>query len=148
MKRAHAIKCLAVVTAIALVAACDQRTPVVPRITGGGGSGGSTVKGAPVVSIDTVQPSPVNVGDSILVAVHIVEDSSITSLTIQGLTVKGSADLGTLSIADRYTPVTVNGFRPALRDTVIRRYLHPATPVDTSLDSLVLIANASDNSGK
>jgi len=146
MKRAHAIKFLAVVTAVALVAACDQRTPVVPKITGGGS--GSTVKGAPVVSIDTVQPSPVNVGDSIFVAVHIVEDSSIASLTIQGLTVKGSVILGTLSVANRYTPVSVGNFRPALRDTVILRYLHPATPVDTSLDSLVLVASATDNSGK
>lgn len=146
MKRAHVLRFAAVIAAIALVAACDQRAPVTPTIKGGG-SGGS-VKGAPVVSIDTVQPSPVNVGDSILVAVHVIEDSSIASVVIQGLTVKGDVNLGTLFVGNRYTPVSVSGFRPALKDTVIRRYLHPGVPVDTSLDSLVLVATATDNSGK
>ena len=144
MKRAHVIRFAAIVAAIALVAACDQRTPFNPNIRGGGSSNG--VKGAPVVSIDTVNPSPVNVGDSILIAVHVLDDSSIASLQMFGLTVHGSVDLGTLTIANRYDPITVGGFRSALRDTVIRRYLHPAAPVDTSLDSLVIIARATDGS--
>jgi hypothetical protein len=135
-----------VLAAIALVVSCDQRTPLNPNILGGGSGGG--VKGAPVVSIDTLQPSPVNVGDSILVAVHVVEDSSIASVQMFGLTVTGSVDLGTLAVSNRYSPITVGGFRSGLRDTVIRRYLHPATPVDTSLDSLVVIATATDNSSK
>ena len=144
MKRAHVIRFAAIVGAIALVASCDQRTPLNPNIHGGGSSNG--VKGAPVVSIDTVNPSPVNVGDSILVAVHVLDDSSIASLQMFGLTVHGTVDLGTLTVANRYDPQTVGGFRSGLRDTVIRRYLHPATPVDTSLDSLVLIARATDGS--
>jgi hypothetical protein len=147
MKRAHVIKFAAVVAAIALVAACDQRTGLAPKINGGGSGGG--VKGAPVVSIDTVQPSPVNIGDSILVAVHVKDDSAITSLQIMGLTVHGSVDLGTLSVSNRYSPVTVPAsgpFRASLRDTVIRRYIQPLTPIDTSLDSLVIIAQATDNS--
>jgi hypothetical protein len=144
MKRAHVIRFAAIVAAIALVASCDQRTPLNPNIHGGGSSNG--VKGAPVVSIDTVNPSPVNVGDSILVAVHVLDDSSIASLQMFGLTVHGTVDLGTLTVANRYDPQTVGGFRSGLRDTVIRRYLHPATPVDTSLDSLVLIARATDGS--
>jgi hypothetical protein len=149
MKRAHVAKCAAVLAAIALVAACDQRTNFDPNITGGGGSG-SGVKGAPAVSIDTVRPSPVNIGDSILVAVHVRTDSSLTSLLISGLTVKGSADLGTLSTTNRYTPINVpagGSFRPGLRDTTIMRYLQPAVPVDTSLDSLVIIAQATDKTG-
>jgi hypothetical protein len=144
MKRAHGIRFAAIVAAIALVASCDQRTPLNPNIRGGGSSNG--VKGAPVVSIDTLNPSPVNVGDSILVAVHVLDDSSIASVQMFGLTVHGSVDLGTLTIANRYSPITVGGFRSALRDTVIRRYLHPAIPVDTSLDSLVVIAKATDGS--
>ena len=144
MKRAHVIRFAAIVAAIALVASCDQRTPLNPNIHGGGSSNG--VKGAPVVSIDTVNPSPVNVGDSILVAVHVLDDSSIASVQMFGLTVHGTVDLGTLTVANRYDPQTVGGFRSGLRDTVIRRYLHPATPVDTSLDSLVLIARATDGS--
>lgn len=145
MKRAHAIRFAAVVTAIGLVAACDQHVPLNPNINGGGSSGGS--KGAPAVSIDTLQPNPVNVGDSIYMVVHVRADSSIASVQLEGLTVSGSVDLGTLSTSNRYTPITVGGFRAGLRDTVIRRYLQPAVPIDTSLDSLVVVAKATDNSG-
>jgi hypothetical protein len=118
-----------------------------PRIAGGGGSSGG-VKGAPAVSIDTLQPNPVNIGDSIFIAVHVRGDSAITNVNLLGLTVTGSVDLGTLSVSNRYTPVSVGNFRPGLRDTVIRRYLHPAVPIDTSLDSLVVVAQATDNVGR
>jgi len=144
MKRAHVL-IAAMVAAVALVAACDQRSVFNPNLGGGGTTSG--VKGAPAVSIDTVRPSPVNIGDSILVAVHIRADSSIQSLLISGLTVKGAANLGTLSTTNRYQPITVPvgaAFRPGLKDTVIMRYLQPVTPVDTSLDSLVIIAQAQD----
>src|SRR5207244_6180926 len=117
MKRAHVIFA-AMFAAVALVAACDQRTPLNPNIIGGGGSGGGAVKGAPVVSIDTVRPSPVNIGDSIFLAIHIRGDSSLTGLSIHGYTVKGSANLGTLSVTDRYAPLSVpasGGFRVGLK---------------------------------
>jgi hypothetical protein len=133
------------VAAVTLVAACDQRSVFNPKLGGGGNNSG--VKGAPAVSIDTVRPSPVNIGDSILVAIHIRADSSILTLLVSGLTVKGSANLGTLSTTNRYTPIVVpvgGSFRPGLKDTTIMRYLQPATPVDTSLDSLVIIAQATD----
>src|SRR5437868_7540626 len=150
MKRAHVIRCAAVTAAIALVAACDQRTGLAPNIRGGGGTS-SGAKGAPAVSLDTVRPSPVSFGDSIFVAVHVRSDSSMTGLLISGLTVKGSVNLGTLTTSNRYTPVNVppNGsFRAGLKDTVIMRYLQPGVPVDTSLDSLVIIAQATDKAGK
>ena len=147
MKRAHLIRFAAAIAAIVLVASCDQHQPLSPNINGGGSSGGGGVKGAPGVSIDTLQPSPVNIGDSILVAVHVADDKAIAGVQILGLTVKGSADLGTLSVTNRYTPVTVGNFRPALRDTVIRRYIHPQIPVDTTLDSLVVIAVGTDDEG-
>ena len=145
MKRAHGIRFAAVIAAIALVAACDQRTALSPTIKGGGT--GSGTKGNPVVSIDTLRPSPVNIGDSILVAVHVRTDSSLETVLLQGLTVKGSANLGTLTTSNRYTPITIpvsGTFRPGLKDTVVMRYLQPATPIDTSLDSLVVIATATD----
>ena len=150
MKRAHVVVA-ALVAAVALVAACDQRSSLSPNISGGGGGSSSGVKGAPAVSIDTVRPSPVNIGDSILVAIHIRGDSSLTSLQILGLTVKGSADLGTLSTSNRYAPISVpvNGsFRTGLKDTTIMRYLQPGVPIDTSLDTLVIIANATDKAGR
>ena len=60
---------------------------------------------------------------------------------------KGSAILGTLRTTNRYTPISVpvgGAFRTGLKDTTILRYLQPVTPVDTSLDSLVIIAIATD----
>ena len=146
MKRTLLIRLATLTAALALIASCDQRT-VLTRPGGGGGGGGSTNRGAPTVSIDTLLPSPVNVGDSILVAVHIRDDSALTNLQLRGLTVHGSVDLGTLQTFNRYTPMSVPGsgnFRTGLRDTVVRRYLKPAVPVDTTLDSLVVIAAASD----
>ena len=145
MKRTLLVRIATLAAAITLIASCDQRTPVTPiGGGGGGGGGGSTNLGAPTVSIDTLQPSPVNIGDSILIAVRIRDDSAIANLQIQGLTVHGSVDLGTLQTFNRYQQLTVNGFRTGLRDTTIRRYLKPATPIDTTLDSLVVIATASD----
>ena len=105
MKRAHVIRCAAVVAAIALVAACDQRSGLAPKIRGGGGTSGGA-KGAPAVSIDTVRPSPVNIGDSIFVAVHVKSDSSMTGLLISGLTVKGSVHM---SFSDAPSYVTSLG---------------------------------------
>jgi len=89
----------------------------------------------------------VNIGDSIYLAIHIRGDSALTGLSIHGLTVKGSATLGTLTTTDRYAPLSVpasGGFRVGLKDTTILRYLMPGVPVDTSLDSLVIIAQVTD----
>ena len=130
MKRAHALF-VAMAAAVALVAACDQRTPLNPNIKGGGGGGGS-VKGAPVVSIDTVRPSPVNIGDSIFLAIHIRGDSSLSGLQINGLTVKGSVQLGTLTTSNRYVPINVpagGSFRARPRSEIALRataYSHGA----------------------
>lgn len=145
MKRAHVKRVAAVLTAIVLVAACDQHQPLNPLIGGGGSSSGA--KGAPAVSIDTLEPNPVNIGDSIYMVVHVRDDSAIANVNFLGLTVNGSVDLGTLSVSNRYSPINISGFRAGLRDTVIRRYLHPVVPLDTSLDSLVVVAQGIDNSG-
>jgi hypothetical protein len=147
MKRTLLVRLSVLLAAIALVASCDQRTPLTANRGGGGGGSTSSNPGAPVVSIDTVNPNPVNIGDSVLIAVHVRDDSTIQSLQIRGLTVHGTADLGTLVIFDRYVPVTAPtgaNFRSGLRDTVIRRFLRPGIPVDTTLDSLVVIATATD----
>ncbi|HKO14655.1 MAG TPA: hypothetical protein VJU87_00350 [Gemmatimonadaceae bacterium] len=142
MKRAH-VNLAVLLAAVAALAACDQRTPLMPGT--GGGSGGGT-PGRPTISIDTLRPSPVNIGDSVFIAVHARDDQGVVSIKLQGLTVNGSIDLGTLTTKDRYAPLTT-ALRTGLRDTVIRRYLQPNTPVDTSLDSMVVVATATDNLG-
>src|SRR5262245_30898591 len=135
MKRTHLWHLAALVAGVALVVSCDQRTPLTPNIIGGGSTGGG-VKGAPVLTIDTLNPSPVNIGDSIFIVVHALDDSSLRTVQFQGLTVHGSVDLGTLTTTNRYITQTVpavgGSFRSGLRDTIIKRYLMPTIPLDTT----------------
>jgi hypothetical protein len=144
-------------TAVALIAGCDQRsiTTAVPGGTGGGtGSGGSGSSGAkPLVSIDTPAAGAlVNLGDSILVAVRVRDAAGLQSLTIGGYSFRGDASLGTATVTKRYDalPVPAPG-APAIRtgpiDTLIRRYLKPVAPVDTTQDSVVVLAIATNSAG-
>ncbi|HJQ19811.1 MAG TPA: hypothetical protein VJ867_05630 [Gemmatimonadaceae bacterium] len=148
---------------VAVVMSCDA-PPAAPRF-GNGISGGSTGTGPvtppnpslpdtthPFARIDT--PSTTgqlfNVGDSILVVTRIIDDRQLNALTVQGIRYKGNANLGTLVTTFRYTPITAptsGVFRTGLTDTVIRRYLQPSLPVDTAIDSLVIMAILSDAAG-
>ena len=149
---------------VLVVMSCDN-PPAGPRF-GNGISGGPTGTapvtppnpGAPdtnrpFVRIDTPATNGVlvNVGDSILVVTRIIDDRALTRLDLVGIKYTGSAQLGTLTQTARYTPITApasgTAFRAFLTDTVIRRYLQPAVPVDTSIDSLVIIAVATDAAG-
>jgi len=149
---------------IVAVLSCDGGS-VNPRF-GNGIAGGSNQTGTPkpvnpnapdtnrpFVRIDTpVVGQLVNVGDSILTVTRIIDDRQLQSLVVTGYKFTGSAILGTLTQTIRYTPVfaPVQGgapFRTGLTDTTIRRYLHPAIPVDTSIDSLVIEAIATDGAG-
>jgi hypothetical protein len=156
----------ALVAGVALVMSCDGG-PVGTKFGNGiaGGSSGT----APIVppaagSIDTVVPfvridtpvaSPVqliNAGDSILVVTRIIDDRKVGTLQLRGVQFKGSASLGTLTEVERYPSiVTPNSSQPAFRaglqDTIIRRYLKAAQPVDTSVDSLVIQAIHRDSAG-
>src|SRR6185295_17125814 len=147
----------ALVAGVALVMSCDGG-PVGTKFGNGiaGGSSGTAPITPPAAgSIDTVIPfvridtpvtTPVqliNAGDSILVVTRIIDDRKVGTLTIRGLQYKGSASLGTLTEIERYSAITAGSgttFRAGLQDTIIRRYLQPAVPVDTSVDSLVIQA--------
>jgi len=122
--------------------------PVVPP------GAGSIDSFPPFVRIDTPIAAPqslVNVGDSILVITRIIDDRKLGTLTITGIKYVGSANLGTLTQIQRYptveAPAAGAPFRAGLQDTVIRRYLKVATPVDTAVDSLVIFAILTDSSG-
>ena len=141
--------------AIALIIGCDSRSGTSPY--GGSTDTGPTPgqKGPDDTPPSAIIDSPTvgklfNVGDSILVSVRLHDNSALSKLDLVGLTVKGSDALGTLTRTPRYTKITVpNGqsFRGGLRDTTIRRYLQPVVPVDSTLDSLIVMAIVSDSAG-
>src|SRR5262245_55599552 len=147
--------------AVALVVGCDSRNSTSPLNGGGASSGGGGpvppggAKGPdrtpPIVTVDTpITGQLVNIGDSILVSVRLHDNAALRTLQLVGLTVKGSEALGTLTRTVRYASTTVpsnQDFRPALHDTTIRRFLKPAIPVDTTVDSLMVFAIAIDTAG-
>src|SRR5690349_12189372 len=103
------------VCTIALVVACDSRNSTSPLNGGGSGGGGGTLPGQkgpdrtmPTATIDSpITAQLVNIGDSILVSVRLHDNTSLKSLDLMGLTVKGSAQLGTLTRTIRYDQISV-----------------------------------------
>lgn len=150
------LRLLALGVSVAVVISCDSSPMTAPLGgTGAGGSTGSSKAGVdvtkPTVSIDTpTTGGVVNVGDSLLVVMHLHDDRNLAGLQVVGYKETGRVDLGTFQRTVRYTAVVVPAagpFRAGLRDTVIRRYLQPAQPLDTSLDSLIVVATVMDSTG-
>lgn len=164
--RVSLVRLGALIGGVVLVVSCDSG-PLGTKF--GNGIAGGTTGTAPItppapgsidstvpfVRIDTPVASPVqliNAGDSILVVTRIIDDRKVGTLVVRGLQYKGSASLGTLQEIERYPAITTPpagaiAFRAGLQDTIIRRYLKPATPVDTSVDSLVIQAILTDSGG-
>src|SRR5215207_3983631 len=97
--RPNFVRLTALAAALAAVAACDSRTATSPYGgtgtigTSGGASGEDKI--APLVTIDTPTTGTlVNVGDSVLVAVHLKDAGGLASLTLRGLSIRGNPDLG------------------------------------------------------
>ena len=156
--RVSLVRLAALAGGVVLVLSCDGG-PLGTKFGNGIGGGptgtspitppapGSVDSSRPFVRIDTPVAAPVqliNAGDSILVVTRIIDDRKVGTLTVRGLQYKGSSSLGTLQEIERYPAVSVPSgatpFRAGLQDTIIRRYLKAATPVDTSIDSLVIQA--------
>ncbi|MDQ2667628.1 MAG: hypothetical protein M3Z05_16655 [Gemmatimonadota bacterium] len=107
---------------------------------------------APTITLLSPLPSAkLNVGDSLLVSARIQDAAGIKSVTFLGYTLRGNPDLGTQQTLARYPAVTAPSsggtFAAGVTDTIIRRYLKVAVPVDTVADSLVVSAIALDNLG-
>lgn len=163
--RSHFVRLATVVVSVAALASCDTG-PVTPKF-GNGIAGGSTgtapitppnpntpdTGGVGVVILDPATTGQlVNVGDSLLIQVRAFDDRQLTGVRVQGMKYTGNPDLGSLVQVIRYPTVfaPVSGglpFRVGLVDTTIRRYLKPNVPVDSSLDSLVIMAIATDGAG-
>src|SRR5688500_6993763 len=139
--------------ALTAIISCDQRVPT-GTIGGGGGGGNQTGTDVtpPIVTIDTPSVgSYVNIGDSVLVAVRIRDNQVLQDVGVTGVSMRGSADLGNLTIVTRYNsvgaPAAGTSFPTTTRDTVIRRWMKATTPVDTTQDSVVFTAIGRDAAG-
>jgi hypothetical protein len=150
--RSTLIRLAAVTAGVVLVASCDTR---LPTSTSPGGPGTNT-KGVnankPTITIDTPTVGTlINAGDSIFVSMHLHDaKSALTTASLVGMTEAGATNLGTFTATPRYKPITIplsGKFRPGLRDTVIRRYLLPVDTTNLAVDSLVIIATATDSLG-
>lgn len=150
MNRSTWTRVAAIAAGVMAVASCDTRTI---GVTQPGSSTSSSKTGAkgPSIAIDSPTAGAlVNIGDSVFVSVHLHDDRALSSAVISGVTQIGSVDLGTFKQTPRYAPMTVpitGTFRAGLRDTTIRRFLQPLSPLDTTLDSLVVMVTARDSLG-
>jgi hypothetical protein len=149
---------------IVAVLSCDAG-PVSPRF-GNGIAGGATGT-APVVppapgSPDTTDPfvliripatdgQLINIGDSILVEVLLNDDRQLGGVSITGFKEAGDTSLGTFTRTVRYPTVTApaagSPFAVGQTSAIIRRYIRPAAPVDSTTDSLIIMAILSDGVG-
>ncbi|HEX3867974.1 MAG TPA: hypothetical protein VHV78_14530, partial [Gemmatimonadaceae bacterium] len=145
------LRLAALVAGIVLVASCDTTMPTAEQPSVAVVKQSTTGSSKPTIVIDSpLVGALINIGDSILVTVEIKDAQSITSASIVGLKEAGSIDLGTFKATPRYAEADIPAggtFRPGLRDTIVRRYLQPTTPVDTTIDSLVILVVAKDTSG-
>ena len=110
---------------------------------------GSTVQDSEIPVVNILQPSAVAtaaipLGDSVLIIADIRDDAGISSVTFEGISVRGDASLGTQSLVPRFTAKTVN-FVPLIADTTIGRYLVALT--DTLLETTQIIVTAFDSVG-
>lgn len=153
--RVSFIRLLALTASVAFVLSCEGgvESPTFGNGIGGGGGNGSTNQPQNPNAPDTTRPftiidTPstgqlVNAGDSILVVTRIHDERALAGVTITGFKVTGDVNLGNLQRVIRYTaqqaPIAGETFPANLNDTTIRRYLHPAVPVDTTPDSNTVI---------
>ena len=158
MTRATLARLAGLAAGVAIVASCDTTAPGAINVSSNGNGTGTTTGGTssssgngPSITIDSPTVGTlINVGDSLYVRVHLHSDKGLKSASMQGFTAKGSVDLGTFTLTSRYGLLSVpNGgaFRTGLKDTTVRRYLKQSNPADTTVDSLVVVVGATDNTG-
>ena len=144
------LRVAAIGLALAATVSCDQRVPT-GTIGGGGGSQTGEDQTPPTVTIELpTRDDYINIGDSVLVQLRIRDNQNLVDVRVTGVSMRGSADLGNLTIVPRYNPVVApntGAFRAGLRDTTIRRYMKPVTPIDSTQDSVVFTAIVRDAAG-
>jgi hypothetical protein len=135
------------------VSACDGSNafgpprPIPGDTTGGGG--GSADSRAPTVTL--VKPDSnanVAVGDSLFVQARVTDETALDSVVFRAFEVRGSAELGNLTLVDRFQAKTVRlkGVTPAVRDTTLRRFL-PALADSSRANRIRVVVAAWDTAG-
>jgi hypothetical protein len=100
--------------------------------------------------IQPLTTSKLNIGDSLLVTARIQDNIALSTVSFRGITARGDAALGTADTVQRYSPITApqaGVFVAGLRDTTISRYLKVVQPVDSTADSVTVLAYTRDASG-
>lgn len=146
---------------IAIVVSCDAGPTVGSFGSGISGGPTGTAPVGPATGADTNAPfvridvptagTLLNVGDSILVQVTFIDDRKLGALSITGFKETGDTAFGTFVRTVRYTtaiaPAAGQPFQPGQTSAIIRRYLQPAQPVDTTVGPMVLMAVGVDSAG-
>jgi hypothetical protein len=118
---------LLILSAGALLAACDGTnawTPTGP--SGGGGPTGGTDTQAPVVTLAKPDSNAnVAVGEAVYVEARVRDNVALDSVQLRAFELRGSVDLGTDTVVARFVSKTVQlgGLDPAVRDTTLKRFL-------------------------
>jgi hypothetical protein len=145
------VRLTALAAAVVVVASCDTRLPTATSVGNTPSTSTSSSTGKPSVVIDSpLVGTLINTGDSVLVSVRLHGTKALRSAVLNGVTEKGSVDLGTFTTTPRYKGIAIpasGAFRAGLHDTTVRRYLQPINPADTALDSLIIVAIATDSVG-
>jgi hypothetical protein len=136
-------RALAVLLTVAALSACGENGW--SGLTGVGGNDSAQPEIA-IVGPDSTRR--VAVGDSVLVQVNVHDDLAIDSVVLEGFSLRGSAELGSLERVQRFAPKVI-AFRTIghlVRDTALTRYLLPTS--DSLAESPVyIVATVSDTVG-
>ena len=160
--RSPLVRLLAVGLAVAVVVSCEAG-PSAPRF-GNGISGGPTgtspvtppAPGSPdtndpfvIIQTPATNGQLINIGDSILVQVLLNDDRQLGDVSITGFREAGDTSLGTFQRTVRYPTIVAptTPFTTGQTSATIRRYLKPGVPVDSTTDSLIIMAIVRDGAG-
>ena len=126
-RRAHS-RVLLILSAAALLAACDGTnawTPTGPPTGGGGGPVGGTDNQAPAVTL--VKPDSnanVAIGEALYVEARVTDNVALDSVQMRAYELRGSAELGTEQLVPRFVTKSVQlAGATAVRDTTLKRFL-------------------------
>lgn len=137
-----------ILSAGALLAACDGTNAWTPTGPPGGGTTGGTDTQAPVVTL--VKPdsnSNVAVGEAEYVEAHVTDNVALDSVVLRAFEVRGSAELGTEQQVARFATKTVHlAGAAAVKDTTLKRFLE-AVADSSSAQRVRVVATAWDTAG-